>query len=89
MFFFCLNKQVGICSIVRSTCCHEASVITDYFHLTFGQYPQDFTSISAKNFIIPLLPKGGGGYTVLPLSVLPSVLPSVQDIFRRIFLSNY
>jgi len=26
-----------------------------------------------------------GGYTVLPLSVLPSV----QDIFRRIFLSNY
>jgi hypothetical protein len=30
------------------------------------------------------LPKGGGGYTVLPLSVCPSV----QDIFRRIFLSN-
>jgi len=30
-----------------------------------------------------------GGYTVLPLSVLPSVLPSIQDIFRRIFLSNY
>ena len=29
------------------------------------------------------------GYTVLPLSVCPSVLPSVQDIFRRIFLSNY
>jgi hypothetical protein len=36
-------------------------------------------------FIIPPLPEGGGGYTVLPLSVLPSV----QDIFRRIFLSNY
>ena len=29
-------------------------------------------------------PEGGGGYTVLPLSVLPSV----QDIFRRTFLSN-
>ena len=28
---------------------------------------------------------GGRGYTVLPASVLPSV----QDIFRRIFLSNY
>jgi hypothetical protein len=28
--------------------------------------------------------QGGGGYTVLPLSVCPSV----QDIFRRIFLSN-
>jgi hypothetical protein len=34
--------------------------------------------------IIPLLPEGGGGYTVLPLSVLLSV----QDIFCRIFLSN-
>ena len=31
-------------------------------------------------FIIPPLPEGGRGYTVLP--------PSVQDIFRRIFLSN-
>ena len=29
-------------------------------------------------------PKGGGGYTVLPLSVLPSV----QDICLRTFLSN-
>ena len=37
---------------------------------------------------IPPLPKGGGGYTVLPLSVCPSVLPSVQDIFCCIFLSN-
>jgi hypothetical protein len=36
------------------------------------------------NFIIPPLPEGGGGYTVLPLSVCPSF----QDIFRRIFLSN-
>ena len=38
------------------------------------------------------LPERGGGYTVLPLSVCPpfrpSVLPSVQDIFGRIFLSN-
>ena len=54
--------------------------------------------------IIPLLPEGGGGYTVLPLSVCPSfrpsgeggilfylcpsVLPSVQNIFHRIFLSH-
>ena len=35
-----------------------------------------------------MLPEGGGEYTVLPLSVCPSVRPSVQDIFRRIFLSN-
>jgi hypothetical protein len=34
--------------------------------------------------VITPLPEGGGGYTVLSLSVLPSV----QDIFRRIFLSN-
>jgi hypothetical protein len=34
-------------------------------------------------FIIPLLPEGGGGYTVLPLSVLPSV----QDIFFGAFFS--
>ena len=33
-----------------------------------------------KKIIIPPLPEGGGGYTVLPLSV--------QDICRRIFLSN-
>ena len=33
---------------------------------------------------IPPLPEGGGGYTVLRLSVLPSI----QDIFRGIFLSN-
>ena len=34
----------------------------------------------------------GGGYAVLPLSGLPSVCPSFrppQDMFRRIFLSNY
>ena len=34
---------------------------------------------------IPPLPEGGGGYTVLPLYVCPSI----QNIFRRIFLSNY
>ena len=38
----------------------------------------------SQTFFIPPLPEGRGGYTVLPLSVLPSV----QDIFRRIFLSN-
>ena len=42
------------------------------------------SEICILSIIIPPLPEGGGGYTVLPLSVLPSV----QDIFRRIFLSN-
>ena len=37
-----------------------------------------------KFLIIPPLPEGVGRYTVLHLSVCPSV----QDIFRRIFLSN-
>jgi hypothetical protein len=54
--------------------------------------PLDPMGISFKDLFIPPLPEGGGEYTVLPLSVLPSVrpsvLPSVQDIFRRIFLSN-
>jgi hypothetical protein len=35
------------------------------------------------SLLYPRSPKGGG-YTVLPLSVCPSV----QDIIRRIFLSN-
>jgi hypothetical protein len=35
--------------------------------------------------IIPPLPKGGGG---ILFYLCPSVHPSVQDIFRRIFLSN-
>jgi hypothetical protein len=43
------------------------------------------TRLGVITLFIPPLPGGGGGYTVLPLSVLPSV----QDIFCRIFLSNY
>jgi len=39
-------------------------------------------------FIIPPLHWRGRGYTVLPLSVCLSFRPS-QDIFRRIFHSNY
>jgi hypothetical protein len=43
--------------------------------------------IQVKIIILPL-PEGGERYTVLPLPVCPSVLPSLQDIFRHIFLSN-
>ena len=39
-----------------------------------------------KSNIYTPAPRRGRGYTVLPLSICPSVLPSVQDIFRRIFL---
>ena len=52
------------------------------------------TLCESSHLILPPLIEGGGGYTVLPLSVCPSVRlsfrpSSVQDIFRRIFLSNY
>jgi hypothetical protein len=66
----------------------------------FIQYSQSHSMINHCNRRITLLsdtdmffytpaPWRGRGYTVLPLSVSPSVLPSVQDIFRCIFLSNY
>jgi hypothetical protein len=45
-------------------------------------------TVKSLNIIIPPLPEGGGGYTVLSLSVCPSILPSIQDVFRRIFLSR-
>jgi hypothetical protein len=67
------------------------SSLFPYFNLFVSIFIQSYVNIklnvSTRNknlFFIPPLPEGGGGYTVLPLSVLPSV----QDIFRRIFLSN-
>jgi hypothetical protein len=48
--------------------------------ILFYLCPSVRPSVRPKYFIIPPLPEGGGGYTVLRLSV--------QDIFRRIFLSN-
>jgi hypothetical protein len=58
-----------------------------YFLCSSGLYTcgrESPVSMYRLSIFIPLLPEGGGGYTVLRLSVLPSV----QDIFRRIFLSN-
>ena len=56
----------------------------------WGSYCSIFSLLCSVQYIIviPPFPEGGEGYTVLPLSVCPSVLPSVQDIFRRIFLSK-
>ena len=57
--------------------CHRKA--TDWCHQIFK-----YNIATLYFLIIPPLPEAGGGYTVLPLSVLPSV----QDIFRRIFLYN-
>jgi ferredoxin len=58
------------CGFCEEACPVDAIVETQIFDYAF--------------LFIPPLPEGGGGYTVLRLSVLPSV----QDIFHRIFLSN-
>jgi hypothetical protein len=58
-----------------------------YFYLTFDcdcslmPIEQFFSNVKKFIIFIPPFPEGGGGYTVLPLSV-------VQDIFCHIFLSN-
>ena len=56
--------------------------VNTWFCKSILVFKEDHVTISF--FLIPPLPEGGGGYTVLPLSVCPSV----QDIFRRIFHSN-
>ena len=59
-------------------------MIIHNFHLTSKKI--HFLSLSKLTVIIPRSPKGEGVYRFT--SVRLSVLPSVQDIFRRIFLSN-
>ena len=51
--------------------------------------PLDPMGISFKDLFIPPLPEGGGEYTVLPLSVLPSFRPSFRPskIFFVAFFS--
>ena len=40
-----------------------------------------------QNIFIPPLPEGGGRYTVLPLSVCLSVLPSIQDMYTILWVA--
>ena len=61
-----------------------SQVIEKLYHIKLFQVHLVMKWNQLLSFFIPPLPEGGGGYTVLPLSVLPSV----QDIFRCIFLSN-
>ena len=60
---------------------HDILFNLSLLSLRFYNFENLFTNYSV---IITPLPEGGGGYNVLP----QSVLPSVQDIFRPIFLSN-
>ena len=55
---------------------HCKVLVLDVHHIT-----------KSTNLIIPPLPEGGGGGGIL-FYLCPPVLPSVQDIFRHIFLSN-
>jgi hypothetical protein len=90
-FFFGMSSETiwPILYLARSVLCLSCKNHEIMSDMTRSSYKHIyFVCCSDPNFffvIIPLLPEGGGGYTVLPLSVLPSV----QDIFRRIFLSNY
>ena len=56
---------------------------------TVGRVPlqiySDCCLMPTQLFLYPRSPKGEGG---ILFYLCPSVLPSVQDIFRRIFLSN-
>jgi hypothetical protein len=74
------------------------SSYNNYILSSFYHYPYILTwnlRFDKSDFLYPRSPKGEGVYcfTSVHLSVRPSVcpsfvLPSVQDIFRRIFLSN-
>ena len=55
--------------------------VVQYFY--FAKSTFENFQLQKNDFFTPA-PRRGRGYTILPLSVLPSV----QDIFRRIFLSN-
>ena len=61
----------------------EETVSTHYIFLPWF-YACAWTMHSLFILLFMCWLEGGGGYTVLP----QSVLPSVQDIFRRIFLNN-
>jgi hypothetical protein len=67
-----------ICSNIPAELLH-----IEYIYLSVDTIFHSYQDFFKRGLLYPCSPEGG--YTVLPLSVLPSV----QDIFRRIFLSNY
>ena len=99
-FCFNFNFHYWTCKIVDMNWWIAAfsilSVISCMFVFLLVSMTKDTVLFSCSIFIPPF-PEGGGGYTVLPLSVFipcspkgegsilfylcPSILPSVQDIF--------
>ena len=77
-------------SVLHNTSyCTKWSAVIVLLHLTFPvlfAYLDQFLGIVCCCFYTPTPRRGRGVYC--STSVRPSVLPSVQDIFRRIFLSN-
>ena len=90
LYFHCLLKYMVICAFENSPSI-LSFLETQKVYIRYGQILKKwlFFLLPFYNFapclFIPPLPGGGEGYTVLPLSVLPSV----QDIFSRIFLRKY
>ena len=85
-----LNNLSAYCAVKYLLLLHNCVFWCQFYNLQvlIGFIIPPLPRGAGYTFFIPPLPEGGGGYTVLPLSVRPSVLPSVQDIFRRTFLGN-
>jgi hypothetical protein len=64
---------------------HQRRQLVLYSFQNISMFSFQFISPLTLHLFYTPTPRRGGGYTVLPLSVSPSV----QDIFRHIFLSNY
>ena len=77
-FDFSMVNFPFICSNIPAELLH-----IEYIYLSVDTIFHSYQDFFKRGLLYPCSPEGG--YTVLPLSVLPSV----QDIFRRIFLSNY
>ena len=61
-------------------CWSEVIIVAKTQHIYTPAPRRGIYCFTSVRLFIPPFPEGGGGYTVF--------LPSVQDIFRRIFLSN-
>ena len=88
----CLMGSQPVCQLLAAGCWFSQGTMILSTHKTDHHDIAEILLIVAlsnnNHIVIPSLPGGGGGVYCFT-SVRLSVLPSVQDIFRRIFLSNY